>query len=776
MSGSNLKLALRSILRRKFISLVIVLSITLGLVCSFYIVGFVYNEVNVDRFNKNYKRIYGLISDHPQVQDKKVSMILDGVPQYIKKTYPEVADYCQVGNQSIDKIKIGEINYFSTFRIIEVSPSFFSFFSFPLISGNANQVLSTNQMVVVSKEFAGKYFGNTDVIGKSIEMNQYGTNRIFTISGIFDNTLVHSHLTFDIVMSNIDREIMGSYAYLLLDKSADPAELGRKLIKDKENIPAFFSDIPIGYYLQELKNIYFHPLWESKIVKSRNVQYIYIAILIGIMVLLVACFNYANLTYSQLTDRIKETVIKKILGAGVARLSKQLLTECVLLISAATAIALVYLKKSIFFFNRLTESGYQLSEFLHPSIIVLYIVIVVLIVLLSGLFVSRFIQKQKSTESVNISGLPKVKKKILSPLIIFQFATSIILVVSTLTIVKQVNYIHNMDIGLDKSVIEISLKPEYAQKANLFVSKLHKYPAIANVSACEGSPMHGGSKVLINYTENGIKKMYMPSIYAGDVEYLNISGITLLEGEQFSDIANNNSNKCIINKALAELLNMESPVGKLMPGTENEIIGVCDNFLWRSIENPAEDAYIVYEEKGTDILIKLQPSMQTEGVNYIKKCWSDLFSEYPLDMVTIGELFNREHKKQEHLVKLITTFCLLSIFIAVIGLIALSLYAIQQRTKEIGIRKAACGAKAIEIVMLLNMKIIKWVLVALVIATPIAWYFMNKWLENFAYKTTLSWWIFALAGLLVLTIALLTVSWQSWRAATRNPVEALRYE
>lgn len=775
MHRYSLNLAIRSILKRKFLSIVFVISLILGLVCSFYITGFSYHELNIDGFNANKDQIFRLLSNDPWQPDIKIASIIQGVPEHITETLPEVIDYCQIGNFNVDKISTEQNNFFSEFIVLEASPSFFQFFSFPLISGDEN-LLSTNNQVVLSEDLAIKLFGDTDVKGKKIKMKlheAYGLMDYF-VSGVVDTKSIKSHLSFDMIVSNADRDVMMSLAYLKLAKTANPVLVEEKINVIKADMPALFDDIPTNYFLQELKDIYYEQHWESKILKTRSRQYIHYAIILGLIIYLVAGFNCINLMYFQLKIREKEMLIKRINGGWFRNLEFQFFSEFAILILFSSLLSIVILDPAMSFFNQLTESDYLFSDFIKPPIVLIALSLVLMISFLSWLLIRWFIRKRHFNLLKNNFLPSEINRKHLPVLILFQFVASIVLIISTITVLKQVYFIHNKDIGMDKDVVVVSLGIENGGKSLAMKNQLLTYPSIKSVAVCESSPMHIGAMALIDYVENGKKKVYTPFILAGDEEMMNITGLQLIEGRDF-DKNSDNKNQCIVNKALVDFFGMDNPVGSYMPGTGKLIIGVCKDFLWQSLEKSSSPAYISYSEEGANLLVKLNPELQQEGIAAIEKIWNDLIPDYLVEWSTIGDQFEVKHKKQEHFVNFITSFSVLSIFISVIGLFSLSLFSIRQRIKEIGIRKVN-GAKIVEVMTFLNTHFLQLIFVAFIISMPLAWMTMNKWLENFAFRTELNWWIFVLGGIVTLFIALITVSWQSWRAASRNPVEALRYE
>jgi len=296
------------------------------------------------------------------------------------------------------------------------------------------------------------------------------------------------------------------------------------------------------------------------------------------------------------------------------------------------------------------------------------------------------------------------------------------------------------------------------------------------ISLANASPVLEHIMRLLKYDDNGVEKEYTPSVFPGDQNYTKALGIQIVEGEDFSEDAESNKGKCIINQSMASLFSDQDLIGKPVPGNpDNIVIGICKDFHYGSLKRVIAPAYIPYGNEGYYLMLKPASGQNAQAREAVAQTWNRLIEDFPLNVESIGERYEWMHRENENYAKLIATCCLISVFLSMIGLFAVSFHSSRRRIKEIGVRKVN-GAKITEILSMLNKDFVKWVVIAFIVASPIAYYAMNKWLENFAYKTSLSWWIFALAGVLALGIVLLTVSWQSWRAATRNPVEALRYE
>lgn len=338
------------------------------------------------------------------------------------------------------------------------------------------------------------------------------------------------------------------------------------------------------------------------------------------------------------------------------------------------------------------------------------------------------------------------------------------------------NYITKKPIGLDKEVIEIRIPPQLKDKALVFKDELMKSSTVSNVSVVGASPVLEHFMVLLKYQQDGVEKEYSPSGFTGDENYLDVLGIKLVDGNGFSETLSANSKKCLINQSFAKFFPDQDLIGKGIPGMEDMIVeGIVEDFHYFDLKARIEPAFISFDNKGGHLLVKASENQTLEARNIISGIWSKLIPDYPLNIESVGDRFEWYHRGNMNFKRLIVSCSLISLFLSMIGLFAVAFQKTRSRTKEIGIRKIN-GANIIEILVLINKDFVRWTIIAFIIAVPVAGYVMYKWLESYAYRTDVKWWIFLLSGVIVLVISLLTVSLQSLRAAMRNPVEALRYE
>ena len=383
-------------------------------------------------------------------------------------------------------------------------------------------------------------------------------------------------------------------------------------------------------------------------------------------------------------------------------------------------------------------------------------------------------QKISSTHKVMIDKEGKIIK--IPAFNIFQLIVTIVLLICSITILKQINYITKKEIGINKDVIEVKIPSIYESQTKIFKEDLLKNPSVASISVTTASPLLEWIQTSFQYKENGEDKQYSPKIFRGDEAFISTLGIVLTEGREFSGNITSDKNNCIINESLARYFSGRNLIGEKLPGYEKlTVIGIVKDFNCSGAKDPITPGVIIFDNSGNHLLV-MPASGQSQSVkNSISETWQKLIPDFPVNIESVKERYDWYHIKETNFAKLIVSCCLISLFLSMIGLFAISFHSSRKRTKEIGMRKIN-GATVFGVISLLNRDFFRWIIIAFIPASLITWYIMNKWLQGFAYRTELNLWIFALAGLLTVAITFLTVCWQSLRAATRNPVEALRYE
>ena len=769
----RLKTIIRSLFSNRLNSSIIIISLATGLAYMNLISVFLIREFKADGFQKNNNRIYALQADDPFSKGQKMYYIRYGAAEYMKDNFSEIEDYCRIINASPSKVQVNNQNFFEEKKTIAASSNFFTFFSYQLIAGSAEHALETEQDLVISEKLALKYFGIPNPVGQKIVFTNGNTEVDMAVSGVFKKPTESSQMDFEMVRLIGEKD---SRSYLLLSENANIPQLEEKFAQNRETIPIVHDGTPGTHYLKSMQEAYFDTSRSQSIEKNRSKTDLLIALIIALMILGVAIFNYLGLINNRLMENTKEYAIRKVNGGSKNNLVTGFMQETIILVGFAFAVSLVFTIWGIPFFNHLTASFITTEYIFKMGNLFLLFIIPAVILIVTLVFAFLRISKKIQPDSLKPGKTGMNGKFNIPAFNITQVAISVILIIGSIIITKQINYITNKNIGLNKEVIEVKIPRQYKDASAAFKEELEKHSSVEIISMANASPVLEHYMLLLHYQENGVDKQYTPGVFPGDQNFTRVLGIEIIKGEDFSENAESNHNKCIINESMEALFPDQDLIGKPLPGNEeNTVIGICKDFHYGSLKTIIAPSYIAYSNEGFYLLVKPVPGQTTQARKAVTEVWNKLITDFPLNMESIGDRYEWMHRENANYAKLIGACCIISVFLSMVGLFSVSYHASRRRTKEIGIRKVN-GATILEILALLNKDFVIWVIIASVIALPIGWYFMNKWLENFAYKTSLSWWIFALAGLLALGIVLLTVSFQSWKAATKNPVESLRYE
>jgi putative ABC transport system permease protein len=761
---------LRSFLRDRLATIIIIISLAVGLMCITLIILFINRELKTDKFQSNVDRIYLLKGDNPFVKGSKMYVCRLGGAEYMKENFAQVEDYCRIQNIVIQKTEVNGQIYFDNPVLYEASANFFSFFTYKLLTNNPNTVFEACGDIAISEDLAVKYFGTSSVVGKIISLTIADTKKDYAIKGVFTKPKDNTQLSFDLVTFAKESE---SFAFLKLKERSDPSELEKLFAANEEKIPNINAGTPGRYYLESFRKSYFDTTPRTILGPTRDKSDLWIAFIIGIMILTVATFNYLGLVNNKLLDKTMELYIRRLNGGSKVILVSNILAEITITIFIALILGLVLLNWAIPFFNEFSNSNIQFHHFFQIDgllIIALVIIFLLLITLIFAYFKIDF-------HTVSRILIDHKGKVIQVPVFnIIQLTVSFVLLICSTIIIKQIHYINNKNIGLDKDVLEVKLPDQYSEKAAVFKEELLRNPLVNQVSIASASPLQDHWSSLLEYTKDGEKLQYTPSIFKGDENYISTLGIKLVNGRNFSGNKSSDKNNCIINESLARNFPYQNLVGSKLPGDSRfTIIGITKDFNFSSLKNIVEPCYITFNTGGSHILVKASADRLPIIRKSINEISQRIIPDYPISIDSVKERFEWFHRENSNYIKLIGTCCLISLFLSMIGLFAISFSSSRKRSKEIGLRKIN-GASISAILFLLNKDFLKWVVISFVIATPISVYCMHNWLKNYAYKTNQSWWVFAISIAVVMTVAILTVSFQSWKAATKNPVDSLRFE
>jgi len=795
------KTTIRYILKNKLYSFLNIFGLTLGLAAFIYIATYVSYETNFDQFHANANRIYRCVTF------AKMGETLECIPrseyplaETVKNEIPEVQAASRLFLEENVYTRYKD-NKFIEKKIWFADPSLFDVLDFQFIDGDRETALSNPNSILLTQKAVQKYFGEENPIGKSITLSN---NQNFQVTGVLENIPYNSHLQFDLLASSLtlperNRVDWGSfnsvYTYVLAKEGVDPKVFEQKfetcLQKYEEQVITKYINPSVkefekqGNYfkhkLQPLSDIHLNSSFAEEATTYGNLRFLIILGITGILILIIACSNFINLSTATASKRAKEIGIKKIVGSMQKDIFFQVMSEIFVYCILALILAIVLLAIALPVLNKYSGIVMTFDFFFNKTGLLLIIFMPILVTILAGIYPAIFINRFKLTETVKgKSNANNQKPWLRGSLVAVQFVIFIVLIFSTITINKQINLMRNQNPGFNKeNVLVVKNMFFLGSQMASFKNELLNNPSVISASFSSAIPSMGDFSNNA-FRQKGQKEKYLIDRMFVDADFLKTLDAKMLNGRFFSDNLKSETNKAIINEQAAKLLGWSDSNEKILTdlnGGENDfqVIGIVKDFHMKSFRENAKPFVIRVSESSNYLAIRMQPGDIPKMLDRVKVQWEKFNSDAPFEYFFLDQSFDAQYKSEDRLSKIIGIFTLVAIAIACLGLFGLVSYTATQKTKEIGIRKVN-GAKISEILTLLNKDFIKWVAIAFVIATPIAWYAMNKWLESFAYKTELSWWIFALSGLIALGIALLTVSWQSWKAATRNPVEALRYE
>jgi putative ABC transport system permease protein len=799
MNKTNIKQATRYIFNQQKFSLVVVIGLSVGMAASFLIYLYVYNERSFDNFHQYGDRLYRVV-----VTNKKGLKPYKSPYSYAPQgpvavsEIPEVKNYVRLlaspkiaistASEKSEMISFTEENYYYA------DSSFFELFSFPLLYGNPKTVLKEPGSVVISQSTAVKLFGKNNPVGKELKVNGRDTR---TITGVFKNIPENTHLRFNVLFSlnTLSRMVERSgwenhsfFTYLLLKKGANPGEIESKITNAflKENRAV--AQAKCEWKLQPVSDAYLKTTdFTSKpeSLKFGDNRIAYFLSLIAILILCIAWINYLNLSTAKAAERFKEVEVRRTNGASKIQLIIQFFTESALfnifsIILAGVIVTLVYP-----WFTPAMDFSFSFShcqDFWMTVSIVLATAIMI-----PGLFSSVFLSSYNSYKNkiVEKNSIPGIILR--NGLVIFQFIIIIGLVVGVVVINRQLRYLHSVDLGFQKDQVLVLNAPRIGfndDKLKTFCEELKKHPGIIDVTASVNIPGErfgsGNGGPAIDGEEAHETYFRVGRVMSN---YLDFYGIKLIAGRNFYENQQADNQSIIINAEGVKEFGLQNPDNAILKkakwnGREYTIIGVTQSFHQQSLHIVPEPMILYtmpFENTYNYVLVKVSTGNLETSISSMKDGYNAIFSGNPFDYFFLDSFFEKQYKKDIAFRKLFNFFSIIALIIGFIGLHGLTTFRIIKRTKEIGVRKVN-GARVVEVMAMINKDFIQWIVIAFIISCPISWYAMHKWLENFAYKTELSWWIFAAAGGIAVVIALLTVSGQSFKAATRNPVEALRYE
>ncbi len=794
MLKNYIKIAVRTLIRNKGFAAINVGGFAIGLACCLLIYVFVRDELSYDRFHENADQVYRVIFS---TSDDGMPTNANGnfaVGPALKNDFPEVAEFArlrksgQIGTKSL--VRHEEISFYEE-QFFFADSTFFDLFSFSLLQGDPETVLNRPNTVVITEETAQKYFGDENPIGKTLEADPFGDGGLmqFEVTGVLENIPSNSHIHFDFLASlystGDDLEqfagIEQVYTYLLLREGTSEEALEAKLL---DFLHRNWTDEPwYTLQLQPMLDIHLHSQLRSEIEANGNIRYVQIFGIIAVFVLVIASINFMNLMTARSVNRAKEVGMRKTAGAARSQLIRQFLTESVLLSLIAGAIALLLVDLFTPVFNNITGKEISVLGSLGMRSFLTFLFLVVNTGLLAGIYpafvLSRFKPVETLKGSFKNSGSGSILRK---GLVVFQFAISMALIAATGIVYSQLNYIQEKDLGYaDDQIMVLNLNDEARSQYQSFRNQLLQHSGIVNTTTSSLVPTMGSSHN--GFKIDGIDQSPSFANYYIDKEFVKTYDLKILAGQDVQrDVLGEDGGDFLFSEEAVRELGLEQNADILGRNVEHFEVGgritgvVNDIHIYSFRENVYASVYLITPNEYHKYLsIRLNPANISSSIEHTREIWTEMFPGYPFDYFFLDESFEQMHRADMRLADTITWFALLAIFVASLGLFGLSASVAEQRVKEVGIRKVL-GATVLSIVALFNRDFVKLVLLGSILAVPAAWYVSSTWLQDFAYKVDITAGPFILAGIILLLIAVLTISFNSIRAAIVNPVNSLRSE
>jgi len=798
MVKNYFRIAWRSLMRNKVFSLINILGLAIGMTASFLIYQYVHTEFSYDGFHKNGKRIYRLATDIKlPTETIHEGASSSAMAFHLAQDFPQVEQFVRFGQISL-LARIGD-RKFQEPNTFFADSSLFKVFDFPLLKGDPQTALRDPFSMVISETAAKKYFGDEDPLGKTLYIMESAMPT--QVTGVMADLPNNSSLKANIFLSFasfqqiFDPQVndqwgnFGVASFLLLKEGVDAGQL-------QENLPGFLkrrlpleiqqTEMGLTLTLEPFEDIY---LGSDRIVnqgfESGNLNNVYVFSLVAVFILLIACINFVNLTTARAAERSKEVGVRKVAGAHRYQLVNQFLGEAVTVSLIAFVVAFILIETTIPWFNQFAGKTAALSFFSRPASLIGLVLLTLVIGVFAGSYpafiLSSFkpikVLKGRFSSGGNGSWLRKM-------LVVTQFAVSVTLIAVTFIVYHQLHYMRNQNLGFNKTQTVV-VETRFDSKQETFKLLLSSIPAVQSATRSGNIPGGDNGRVYAEL-ENNNSDMQAATVdlYSVDEDFIPQYGIQILAGRAFSTaFTSDSTHSLVVNERAVQLLGYSDPADaidrrfQLGNGRDGHIIGVVKDFHFKSLQAQITPMAIQLGQGNfaNYISIKVSTDNLPATMAAIEAKWQETIPNRPFNFFFADEFFDRQYRAEERFGQLFFQFALLTIFISCLGLLALVSYSTLQRQKEIGVRKVL-GASVANIVKLLSLDFIKLVLIAIAIATPIAWWAMTNWLADFAYHIDIQWWMFAMAGLAAVVIALLTISWQAIKAAVANPVESLRDE
>lgn len=808
MFRNYVKIALRNLWKNKAFSAINITGLSIGLASFILITLYVVDELSYDRFHDKADRIYRVNSSIKfGGTDLVLAVTSDPMGATLKKDYPQVEEFVRLYNNGPALVKKGT-QFIRETRVGYADSTFFNVFTFPAIHGNTRTALNEPNTAVITESTAKKYFGTTDVVGRNVELSN---NRLYKVNAVIKDMPANAHFQFDFILpvKNVNYGF-GNFlshnfqTYVVLREGTDARSFEKNFdqVIEKYVMPQAKQFMQINsmedfkkagnnlaYSLMPLTDIHLRSDRVAELGVNGNIQYVYVFSIVAVFVLLLACINFMNLSTARSANRAKEVGIRKVMGSDKKSLIAQFLVESTIMavLSLLLALAIVWMVMPAF----IDISGKALSmrSLLESRLLVFIMALPLVIGLMAGsypaFYLSAFkpvsVLKGKLNAGFRRSGLRNA-------LVIFQFATSIILIIGTVIVYDQLNYIRTTRLGFQKDqVLNINNTNSLGNEITAFKNEVLKMPGVKSgtISSFLPVPSARTDNTFSKTSALDSKSGFNMQAWTVDEDYIRTMGMEMVKGRNFSKEFGTDSSGVLINETTAKLLGYPDPIGKKIYGTTDNnnptnltpytILGVVKNFHFESLRQNIGPLSLLLGRSSGLTSFKVDTKDVQSLLKQIESRWKAMNPTIPFSYQFMDESFDNMYRAEQRVGKVAVAFAILAIVIACLGLFGLVTYAAEQRTREVGIRKVL-GASVSSIVTLLSKDLLFLVLISALIAFPIAWYAMYTWLQDFAFRISISWWVFAVAGITALLIAFLTVCFQAIKAAIANPVKSLRTE
>jgi len=812
MIWNYIKIAFRNLTRYKSFSLINILGLAIGLAASLLIALWVFDEISYDKYHEKSDQIYRVgrhINWDGQILDVPVT---GGIyAETLKDRIPEVIDFSRV--YPIELSLWNHVNANQEERVMFCDKGFFNVFSFTFLQGDKESALKEPYTVVLTKKAAVAYFGEEYPIDKMLEIEWNDERKKFRVTGIIDDVPSQSHFHFDVVASfETLEELMPErldtwvsnylYTYILLHPDSEPEYLNPKFRGIVEDFiaPAYMAFLGEGATLDNIHDIFVITLrpiedihlnaklmWE--IEPQGNMTSVYIFSIVSVLILLMACFNFMNLSTALGSKRAREVGIRKTSGASRAELIAQFISESIIIAFISLALALLIIEIILPLFNNYTGKALSLSLFLEPQYFLFLILIVLGCGVLAGLYPAFYLSKFNPLVVLHKNEEARGSKfSVRQVLVVFQFSISILLIIGTITAYLQINYFYSKPLGYDQENLMVISTESTEVRNNLetYKNSILQYPKVKKVTSSGSIP------AALNFSDSGFKSEKMEdvfsSIYFGvGYDFFETYGMEFLAGRPFSkEYGTDTAFKYIVNEQVLKKIGIKNPedaIGSKYGSfnrdgyfEEGEIIGVLKNFHFKPLDKEIEPITFMLNEDWMEyITIRYETTDLPGFISKMEEIWKKQFPNDQYIYFTLKDRYESLYIDETRMKNILLSFTFLAIFVGCLGLFGLAAFVAQQKSKEIGIRKVH-GAPVSNIVFMLTRQFSYWVLLANIIAWPLAFYFLDRWLSNFFYRITMPYWVFIAAGLLALFMALITVSYKAYIAAISDPLDAIKYE